>query len=172
MQLTDGTIMTVGYGGSTDYSYTSIGRELVNDEKVPQEGMSLPVLIDYFKTNPLELNEYLPRNNRFIFFRETKGAPPRGSIGVPVTPDRSIATDKSLMPPGALALIRTPIPYLNQSGELETPLVSRYVLDQDTGSAIKGAGRVDIFLGGGKVAGDRAGMIDWTGQLYYPLLRN
>ncbi|NES81327.1 MAG: murein transglycosylase A, partial [Moorea sp. SIO2B7] len=172
LELTDGKIMTVGYGGSTDYSYTSIGRELVKDEKVPQEGMSLPVLIDYFQANPLELNEYLPRNNRFIFFQETKGAPPRGSLGVPVTPDRSIATDKSLMPPGALALIRTPIPYLNQSGELEAPLVSRYVLDQDTGSAIKGAGRVDIFLGGGKVAGDRAGMIDWTGQLYYLLLRN
>ncbi|MGH2413098.1 MAG: 3D domain-containing protein, partial [Microcystaceae cyanobacterium] len=57
-------------------------------------------------------------------------------------------------------------------GELETALVSRYVLDQDTGSAIKGAGRVDIFMGTGKLAGDRAGLINSTGELYYLLLKN
>ena len=170
LQLTDGSIMTVGYGGSTDYAYTSIGKELVNDGKFTLEELSLPLLIDYFQTNPLELNEYLPRNNRFIFFSQTNGAPPKGSIGVPVTPERSIATDKSIMPPGALALIRTHIPYQNSTGDLEMTLVNRYVLDQDTGSAIKGAGRVDIFLGGGKLAGDRAGMINGEGELYYLLL--
>lgn len=171
LKLTDGSTMTVGYAGNTDYPYTSIGRELVKDGKLPLEGLTLPVLIDYFRQAPEELDLYLPRNNRFIFFQETHGAPATGSIGVPVTQERSIATDKALMPPGALAMIRTRIPYFNADGEMISPLVSRYVLDQDTGSAIKSPGRVDIFMGTGVLAGDRAGVIGWHGSLYYPLLK-
>lgn len=172
LQLTDGKIMSVGYNGATDYPYVSLGKELINDGKIPKEEMSLPRLIEYLENHPEELDNYLPRNNRFIFFKETTGQPPMGSLNVPVTGDRSIATDKSIMPPGALALIHTRIPYVNQQGEIETPFVSRYVLDQDTGSAIKGAGRVDIFLGTGETAGKRAGLIDWNGELYYLLLKN
>ncbi len=172
LQLTNGKTMTVGFNGNTDYPYTSIGKELIKDGVFPAEDLTLPVMLDYFRQNPSSLNQYLPRNNRFIFFRETKGAPPTGSIGVPVTAERSIATDKSIMPPGALALIETEIPYVNAKGEIENRFVSRYVLDQDTGSAIKGVGRVDIFMGTGKTAGDRAGLIKGTGGLYYLLLRN
>ncbi|MCA1995097.1 MAG: murein transglycosylase A [Coleofasciculus sp. S288] len=171
LQLPDGKIMSVGYAGKTNYPYTSIGRELAKDGKVPLEGLTLPVLIDYFRQFPLELNQYLPRNQSFVFFKETNGAPATGSIGVPVTAERSIATDKSLMPPGALALIKAPIPYPNASGQLESRMVNRYVLDQDTGSAIKGAGRVDVFMGTGRLAGDRAGVIGGTGELYYLLLK-
>ncbi|MDP8962990.1 MAG: MltA domain-containing protein, partial [Cyanobacteriota bacterium] len=148
-----------------------VGRELVKDGKLPLEGLTLPVLIDYFRASPAELDRYLPRNPRFVFFKETYGAPAMGSIGVPVTAERSIATDKSLMPPGALALINTPIPYPNAAGQLESRMVNRYVLDQDTGGAIQGAGRVDIFMGTGPRAGDRAGLITGTGELYYLLLK-
>ncbi|ACK65429.1 MltA domain protein [Rippkaea orientalis PCC 8801] len=172
LQLTDGSTMTIGYDGSTDYPYVSIGKELVDDGVFKLEELSLPVLIDYLTKNPQELSKYLPRNNRFIFFRETHGAQAQGSIGVPVTAERSIATDKSIMPPGALALIKTPIPYQTKTGEIEIKLVNRYVLDQDTGSAIKGPGRVDIFMGTGKLAGDRAGLISHQGALYYLLLKN
>jgi membrane-bound lytic murein transglycosylase A len=171
LQLKGGGVMTVGHDGNTDYPYTSLGRELIKEGKFTAEQLTLPVLLDYFRANPEQLDEYVPRNNRFIFFRETKGAPATGSLGVPVTADRSIATDKSIMPPGALALIQTSIPYFNSSGKLEASLVNRYVLDQDTGSAIKGAGRVDIFLGTGKIAGDRAGLISGRGKLYYLLLK-
>jgi membrane-bound lytic murein transglycosylase A len=171
LRLTDGKIISIGYDSSTDYPYTSIGKELIQDGKIPQAEMSLPRLIQYLETHPEELSNYLPRNNRFIFFKETTGQPPMGSLNVPVTGDRTIATDKSIMPPGALALIHTRIPYLNREGEMEIPLVTRYVLDQDTGSAIKGAGRVDIFLGSGEISGQRAGLIDWTGELYYLLLK-
>jgi membrane-bound lytic murein transglycosylase A len=172
LQLTDGKTMTVGYDGSTDYPYTSIGKELIADGIFAPDELSLPVLLNYLRQHPQSLSRYLPRNNRFIFFRETNGKPATGSIGVPVTPERSIATDKSLMPPGALALIRTKIPYLSPTGMMETRSVSRYVLDQDTGSAIKGPGRVDIFLGTGKTAGDRAGLISNQGELYYLLLKD
>ena len=97
--------------------------------------------------------------------------PAQGSINVPLTAERSIATDKSLMPPGALALIRAAIPFADANGKMEHRIVSRYVLDQDTGGAIKGAGRVDYFLGTGKLAGDRAGVTVSNGHLYYLLLK-
>ncbi len=172
LKLTNGETITVGYDSSTDYPYVSIGKEVVNDGIFALNELTLPRLVDYLSKNPEQLSNYLPRNNRFIFFRETDGQPPQGNLSVPVTAERSIATDKSLMPPGALALIKTPIPYITNTGEIETKLVSRYVLDQDTGSAIKGPGRVDIFMGTGKQAGDRAGLISNEGQLYYLLLKN
>ena len=171
LKMTNGTTMSVGYGGTTDYPYISIGGELVKDGVFTKDELSLPKLLDYFAANPKQLDKYLPRNNRFIFFRETNGKPPTGSLGVPVTGDRSIATDKSLMPPGALALIVAPIPDLEPSGEIDTRVVSRYVLDQDTGSAIKGAGRVDVFLGSGQLAGERAGRLNGSGNLFYLLLK-
>lgn len=172
LQLTDGSVMTVGFAGKTNQPYRSIGRELVNDRKMQLEGLTLPAVIEYFKSSPEEMNRYLPRNPSFVFFRETGGAPAMGYIGVPVTAERSIATDKSLMPPGALALIHAQIPYPNRNGDLEQRRVSRYVLDQDTGGAIKGPGRVDIFMGTGTLAGDRAGLINSTGELYYLLLKD
>ncbi len=97
---------------------------------------------------------------------------PIGSLQVPVTPQRSIATDKSLMPAGALALIHTKLPQINASGQIEQRLLSRFVLDQDGGSAIKGAGRVDYYQGIGYEAGIRAGVTGSRGQLYYLLLKN
>lgn len=171
LRLTDGSTMTVGYAGNTDYPYTGIGRELVKAGKMTLEELTLPRLMQYFEQNPADLKVYLPRNQRMVFFRETGGAAATGSLGVPVTAERSIATDKSLFPPGALAVIQTQIPHSTPSGKLEQRLVSRYVLDQDTGGAIKGPGRVDIFMGTGQGAGDRAGLINSTGQLYYLLLR-
>jgi membrane-bound lytic murein transglycosylase A len=167
LRLPNGKIMSIGFDGNTEHPYTSLGKEMIADGIFPAEGLTLPMVLDFLRSNPEELKNYLPRNNRFIFFRETHGAPPTGSIGVPVLPERSIATDKSIFPPGALAVIQTEIP----DGNLNQKFVSRYVLDQDTGSAIKGAGRVDIFMGTGKTAGDRAGLINTPGQLYYLLLR-
>lgn len=171
IQLTDGTRTSVGYAGATDYPWTSIGRELAKDGKLPLSGLTMPKMISFFQAQPQELNNYLPRWERFVFFQEAKGRPATGSINVPVTAERSIATDKSLMPPGALALVQTSLPYPVAGGRLEYRRVSRFVLDQDTGSAIKGPGRVDYFMGTGKLAGDRAGVTGGNGSLYYLLLK-
>ncbi len=171
LQLPDGTQTTIGYAGHIAYNYKSIGRELANDGKLPLEGMTMPIILDYFQKHPQELNIYIPRDRSFVFFQENHGEPAQGSINVPLTAERSIATDKSLMPPGALALIRASIPFANPTGKIEERIVSRYVLDQDTGGAIKGAGRVDYFLGTGKLAGDRAGVTVSNGQLFYLLLK-
>ncbi|MBD2530630.1 murein transglycosylase A [Nostoc flagelliforme FACHB-838] len=172
LQLSDGTQTTIGYAGNTAYNYKSIGRELVNDGKLPLEGVTMPIILDYFQQHPQELNIYIPRDHSFVFFQENYGQPAQGSINVPLTAERSIATDKSLMPPGALALIRASIPFVNPTGKMEERIISRYVLDQDTGGAIKGAGRVDYFLGTGKLAGDRAGVTVSNGQLFYLLLKS
>jgi membrane-bound lytic murein transglycosylase A len=171
LQLPDGTQTAIGYAGNNAYNYKSLGRELANDGKLPLEGMTMPIILDYFQKHPQELNIYIPRDRSFVFFEENHGEPAQGSIDVPLTAERSIATDKSLMPPGALALIRASIPFANPTGKLEERIVSRYVLDQDTGGAIKGAGRVDYFLGTGKLAGDRAGVTVSNGQLFYLLLK-
>jgi membrane-bound lytic murein transglycosylase A len=172
IKLTNGKTTSIGYAGGTDYPWTSIGKELAKDGKLPLEGLTMPRLITYFRAKPQELSNYLPRWERFIFFQETNGRPATGSIHVPVTAERSIATDKSLMPPGALALIYNSFPYPAGRGKLEKRTVSRYVLDQDTGSAIKGPGRVDYFMGSGKLAGDRAGITGGNGSLYYLLLKD
>ncbi|WP_339375115.1 murein transglycosylase A [Stenomitos frigidus] len=171
LQLVDGGVMTVGHAGTTDYSYTGIGRELVKAGKFKLEDLTLPLLIQYLADHPDERDVYLPRNNRFVFFKPTDGAAAIGSLGVPVTAERSIATDKTLFPPGALALMQTQIPYPNAAAQLEKRFVNRYVLDQDTGGAIKGAGRVDVFIGTGQLAGDRSGLINAPGALYYLLLK-
>lgn len=171
LRLPDGKLMSVGFAGKTNYPYTSLGKELIKDGVLPEEGLTLPLVINYFRSSPEQMNQYFPRNQSFVFFQETYGAPAMGSIGVPVTQERSIATDKSLMPPGGLALINAPIPYPNDTKQLESRMVNRFVLDQDTGSAIRGAGRVDIFMGTGPIAGDRAGLINGTGELYYLLLK-
>jgi membrane-bound lytic murein transglycosylase A len=170
LQLTDGTTLSVGYAGKSDRPYVSVGAELVKDGKMKLEEVTLPTLISYFQTNPQELNKYLQRNPSFVFFKETFMRPATGSIGVPVTAERSIATDKSIMPPGAIALINTTIPIV-ENGKLISRPIRRFVLDQDTGGAIKGAGRVDIFMGTGQVAKDRAGLINNDGELYYLVLK-
>ncbi|MBW4452977.1 MAG: MltA domain-containing protein [Nostoc indistinguendum CM1-VF10] len=172
LQLPDGTQTTIGYAGNIAYNYKSIGRELANDGKLPLEGMTMPIILDYFQKHPQELNTYIPRDRSFVFFQENHGKPAQGSINVPLTAERSIATDKSLMPPGALALIRASIPFTNLTGKMEERIVSRYVLDQDAGGAIKGAGRVDYFLGTGKIAGNRAGVTISNGQLFYLLIKS
>lgn len=170
LQLTDGTWMSVGYAGRTEYDYTSIGQELVKDGKIPAAELTLDRLQAYFQAHPSDLDVYIPRNQRFIFFQETHGGPPTGTFSVPVTAGRSIATDKTLMPPGAIALITLDWPQPDASGDWQRQPISRYVLNQDTGGAIQGAGRVDIFVGSGFTAGEQAGRINTEGQLFYLLL--
>ncbi len=171
LDLPDGRVMAVGYAGRTDYPYTSIGRALVEDGKIAAADLSLPRVREYFTAHPADLDTYLPRNQRFIFFRETPGGAPIGSLRVPVTAGYSIATDKSLMPPGAIALIQLALPQRSPTGAWVSRPTTRLVLDQDTGGAIVGPGRVDLFVGSGAEAGELAGRINGPGRLFYLLLK-
>ena len=171
LRLADGSFMSVGYAGRTEYDYVSLGRELINDGQVPAEGMTLERLLAFFAAHPATLSEYIPRNDRFVFFRATAGGPPTGTFSVPVTAGRSIATDKAIMPPGALALITLDWPIPSAGGDWQATPISRYVLNQDTGGAIQGPGRVDIYVGSGDAAGAQAGQVNTDGQLFFLLLK-
>jgi membrane-bound lytic murein transglycosylase A len=172
LELPDGQVMAVGYAGRTDYPYTSIGRALVEAGELAAEDLSLPNLLAYFEAHPEALDEYLPLNQRFIFFQETAGGAPTGSLSVPVTAGHSIATDKAIFPPGAAAMIQLPLPQPGPQGIWQSQQTTRLVLDQDTGGAIIGSGRVDLFVGSGSDAGELAGRIHTEGRLLYLLLED
>lgn len=168
IRLPDGTTMNVAYDGSNGHAYTSVARELVADGKLREDELSVPEVRSYFERHPGELGRYLKRNDRFVFFREETGADwPQGSLGVKVTPLRSIATDKGVFPPGSVVLVDTRAPDVGGG----TRRLYRFMLDQDAGGAISSPGRVDIYYGIGDLAETLAGGQYSEGSLYYLLLR-
>ena len=113
---------------------------------------------------------YVRRNPRYVFFKKEDG-PPRGSLNEPVTPMRSIATDKSIFPRGCLTFISTTLPRAVGSGVVKE-LYSGFALDQDTGGAIRAPGRCDVYMGVGEMAGRLAGQTYQEGRLYYLFLKS
>jgi membrane-bound lytic murein transglycosylase A len=124
-------------------------------------------LSQFFAVNPGELDRLLSANNRFIFFTEQVGGAPVGSLGLPVVEERSIAIDQLHLPPGAVSIIRTALPHRDGKGNLRLVPSSRFVLNLDSGSAIRGPGRVDVFMGTGEEARQRANYVHGDGELYY-----
>jgi membrane-bound lytic murein transglycosylase A len=126
----------------------------------------MPAIRAWLAANPADLARVLHHNESYVFFRY-RDSPPVGSFGVPLTPGRSIATDARLFPPGALAFVRTERPTAAAAGKVEWTPVSRFVLNQDTGGAIRGPGRVDVFWGRGVEAELAAGLMKQPGELYF-----
>ncbi|HZD04324.1 MAG TPA: 3D domain-containing protein, partial [Longimicrobiales bacterium] len=125
-------------------------------------------VLAYFRSHPEDRATYLHRNPRYIFFREEKNPDwPAGSLNVPVTPLRSLATDKALFPPGGVVLVATRV----AGADGRARWVERLLVDQDAGRAIESAGRADIYYGVGAEAGERAGRQYSEGQLYYLFIK-
>jgi len=176
IRLPSGEKVYVGYGADSGHKYNSIGRMLVMDGKIPEEELTLSTLISYFEQHPNELDYYLKKNDRFIFFKRVNYATPYGSIGVPVTPMRSIATDKKVFPAGGLAFAviepkKAKKTWKFWKKEKSETGKSFFVLDQDTGSAIQTPARADVYFGIGDQAMYEAGNLNTHGQLYYLLKR-
>lgn len=171
LRLPDGTTLNVGYAGQNGWSYRSIGRLLIDNGKVAKEEMSMQRLRRYLSDNPNEQNEIFAYNESYVFFRVVPNGP-LGSLEVPVTPQRTIATDSRLFAKGALALIQTEVPIIGNSGELSgwRP-VTRFVLNQDTGGAIRGLQRADYYFGSGDQAGAFAGYMNRPGKLFFLVLK-
>jgi len=169
LRLSDGRLVTVGYAANNGKEYHSIAKELVKDGKIPAERLSLRAMIDYFKAHPDEVSKYTWRNPRFVFFAQ-EGDGPFGSINEPVTLMRTIATDKAIYPRACLAFISTPLPRQSAGGIVIKPY-GGFVLDQDTGGAIRAPGRCDIYMGVGDQAGELAGRTQQPGRLYYLFLK-
>jgi peptidoglycan lytic transglycosylase A len=171
LQLEDGQRILIGYAGANGRPYRSIGRLLIDRGKIPQEEMSMQRLRHYLSDHPEEQNEIFSYNESYVFFRFLQEGP-LGNIEVPLTAGRSIATDARLFPKGALAFISTERPVLDAAGGLMgwQPF-SRFVLNQDTGGAIRGLQRADLYFGTGAEAEGAAGYMNRPGKLYFLALK-
>jgi membrane-bound lytic murein transglycosylase A len=122
-------------------------------------------MIDYFKAHPQQVNKYIYQNPRYVFFQTDSGNP-RGCLNEPVLPMRSIATDKSIYPRAALAVIKSKLPR-DIGGAVRKAAYTGFALDQDAGGAIRAPGRCDVYMGVGDTAGRMAGQVYEEGKLYY-----
>ncbi len=171
LRLPDGRIQRIGYASANGQAYSSIGKLLIEEDKVPREQMSMQAIRAYLSKHPEDRQRIFDYNRSTVFFRLLDG-PPVGSLGVPVTPERSIATDRALFPLGALAFLDTEVPTQAADGTtISAGRLGRFVLNQDTGGAIKGAGRVDFFWGRGETQAERAGLMKQPGRLIFFLPR-
>jgi membrane-bound lytic murein transglycosylase A len=169
LRLADGSLYEIGYAGNNGYDYTPIAEAMIRDRVIRAEDLSLQTLLKYFQQHPNMVYHYAWRNNRYVFFKEAPGGP-FGSLGVPVTPFRSLATDKTIFPRACLAFVKTNMPRYNGAAIVQAPY-SAFSLDQDTGGAIRAAGRCDVFMGIGQGAEALAGRTYAKGRLYYIFLK-
>ncbi len=163
LRLTDGRMLEVGYAGNNGHPYVSPGKKMLAEGKITRDQLSLKGLKTYFEANPGDIDEYLGANPRFVFFTERPGGP-FGSLNTPVTPFATIATDKTVYPRAMSAFLVTQIP---NPGGASVREYSGFMMDQDTGGAIRAAGRTDIYMGTGPEAEAVAGYQLHEGKLYY-----
>ena len=169
--LPDGKCFQVSYAQSNGRAYRSIGKLLIDSGKATRENLSMQGIKKYLREHPEEVEEILNYNESYVFFRKV-GEGPVGSIGVALTGGRSIATDQTIFPRGALAFIMSKKPIIGPDGDIRSWVpFSRFVLNQDTGGAITGPGRVDLFWGRGWEAEIAAGHLKEEGELYFLVLK-
>jgi peptidoglycan lytic transglycosylase A len=169
--LEQGGQLRIHYAGSNGNAYRSVGRYLIEKNEIAKEDMSMQAIRHWLEQNPHRMDEVLHYNESFVFFKTEDGGP-YGSINVEVTPLRSIATDQRIFPNGALCFAQAALP----DPELLEPLeqwgsTALFVLNQDTGGAIRGPGRADLFCGNGPYAEFTAGHMNTRGQLYFLVLK-
>ena len=159
IRFEDGGGIRVGYGGKNGHTYTSVGRELVNRGIYDEHQVSAQVIRKWVRDNPDQGRELLWVNKSYVFFREVNEVPadkgPLGAMNRSITTGRSIAVDPDFTALG------TPV-WVEKEGAAP---MRRLMVAQDTGSAIKGAQRADIFYGTGDAAGRKAGRIKDGGRM-------
>lgn len=168
IETIQGKKVRVGYDGQNGHPYEAIGKHLTHVIPLPE--MSMQRIKEYLNSLPLnERQEILNINNSYVFFRELEDLAVT-TMGADVTPGRTIATDRRFFPKGALAFLKIREPRYDSiddvapSSFVDRP---RLVFDQDTGGAIKGGGRVDLYFGAGPYYEKLAGGFKEIGQLYY-----
>ena len=162
VKLENGETLYVGYDNQNGHKYKSIGKYLINIGALTLEEVSLQTIRAWLDANPLRVDEVLHHNNSVVYFKEDK-LPASGSLGICLTPQRSIAVDRRYIPLGSML-------YLN--AQIENENVGKLVLAQDTGGAIKGAIRADMFLGCGDEAMNVAGELKSPLKLWILLPKN
>jgi membrane-bound lytic murein transglycosylase A len=166
LRMPDGSLVTAGYAANNGHEYQSVAKALVEDGKIAKGKLSLQAMIDYFRAHPDEVQRYTWLNPRFVFFTASGDEAPRGSLNEPVTPRRTIATDKAIFPRASLTFISTNLPR-RTNGDIVIRPYTGFTLDQDTGGAIRAPGRCDVYIGVGDENGVLAGRVFEEGRLYY-----
>jgi membrane-bound lytic murein transglycosylase A len=168
VQLDDGETVRIAYADQNGHPYKAIGRWLVEQGELTSGEATAQGIKAWIAAHPERRQELFNVNPSYIFFREERlpdpGVGPKGALGVPLTPTRSVAVDPAFLPLGAPIFLSTTEP----AGT--TPL-QRLVMGQDTGGAIRGAVRADFFFGFGGQAPDNAGRMKQRGQLWVLLPR-
>ncbi len=168
IQLQDGTIRSIHYAASNGLEYFSIGKLLVDQGKMRLEEVSIPTIRQYLRDHPEEQEQILNHNIKYIFFNWGPDGDPVGSLAEPLVAERSIAVDPDVLPQTTLAFLISRKPVLDESGTIkEWVSMHRFVFPQDTGSAIKGSGRADLYWGNGSYAKIAAGSMREKGRLYF-----
>jgi membrane-bound lytic murein transglycosylase A len=168
IQLPDHSIRSVRFAGSNGLEYNSIGKLLVDEKIMNLEDVNIPAIRTYLQRHPEQLQRVLHHNPRFIFFTWGDNLSPKGSSGERLTPGRSIAIDGSALPGGTIGYLISQRPVVDHDGLItHWQKLNRFVFPQDSGSAIKGTGRVDIFWGSGDYAELAANHMKEAGKLYF-----
>ncbi|MDP6395137.1 MAG: MltA domain-containing protein [Desulfobacterales bacterium] len=167
--LDNNTAINVHYDTTNGRPYRSIGKLLIDQGKILRTEMSMQKIREYLKNHPKEIEPILNHNPSYVFFKLEKEGP-IGFLDVKLTPGRSIALDRRIFPLSALAFIEAQQPFIDGGGRIRkwSPF-GRFVLNQDTGGAIRGPGRADLFWGNGPYAEIAAGYMQHMGTLYFLL---
>ena len=161
VQLENGERMRLGYADQNGHPFRSLGGLLIRRGEIPPERASMQGIKDWAKRNPKKVQEFMNANPSYVFFRELpRDLPgPIGSLGVPLTAERSIAVDPRVVPLGVPVYLATTWP--NTADALQ-----RLMVAQDTGGAIAGGVRADFFWGFGDPAGQQAGKMRQAGRMW------
>ena len=167
VQLTDGRRVRLNYADQNGHPYRSIGRWLIERGELKAEQASMQGIKTWAKANPSRLAELLNANPSLVFFREmpVEGSGPQGAIGLALTPERSLAVDPRHVPLGAPIWLATTLPNSGQA-------LTRLMLGQDTGGAIRGVVRADFYWGSGVEAGNKAGKMRQQGRMWVLMPRS
>ncbi|OED38650.1 hypothetical protein AB833_19060 [Chromatiales bacterium (ex Bugula neritina AB1)] len=160
VRVQDGSLLGVNYANQNGHPYVAIGKKLVEINALQLEEVSLFTIKAWLRANPERADEILNANPSYVFFelREQSDEGPRGSLNVPLTASRSLAVDRRVIPLGTPVWLETTLP---DGSEYQ-----RLMFAQDTGGAINGPVRADVFFGTGADAEKLAGEMKQSGRLY------
>ncbi|MFZ5569310.1 MAG: murein transglycosylase A [Thermodesulfobacteriota bacterium] len=168
--LKSGETIQVSYAASNGRPYKSIGALLMEEGKIARKEMSMQRIREYLASHPREVDRILDYNPSYVFFRVVKEGP-IGCLNVTITPGRTVALENRIFPAGCLAFITAAKPIVDGEGRISSwQDFGRFALNQDTGGAIRGPGRADLFWGGGPYAEIAAGHMQHPGDLYFLVL--
>lgn len=160
--LDTGEKVTMQFGGQNGYSYTSLGRFLVNNNFISADKISLNSIREFFDQHPDKLIPFVSKNRSYTFFKKSTSGP-RGALSTEVVPLISIAVDRKYIPLGSVLLAE--IPQLDEAGKVKSHKLTLLVA-QDVGGAIRGTGHVDLYMGAGSKAQEMASNMHHYGRLW------